>query len=124
MGGSSTTDRCEAVLAMARAGGDVEEAAKVMGRGEQFIEKWCTAAVQGTGFHSKRGQGRKKFTGRRAVGAAKLLAMGRKKVCALEVAKNLVRKGLVEKLVSKWTVARRLATGRARALRYVVWRKG
>ena len=118
MGGSSTADRREVVLVMARTGGDVKEAAKVMGRGEQFIAKWYKAAVQGTGFHKKRGQGRKKLIGRRAAGAAKQLAMGRKKVCAKEVAVKLARKGLVEKQVSKWTVARRLASGRARALRY------
>lgn len=123
MGGASPVERALVAKVLANTGGDVKRAAQVMGRSVRFIKRWSEAAAQGKGFKNKRGQGRKRILSPQAAGVAKQQALSKRKTCCKEIAKNLHKRGWVEKDISDRSVSRVLKSGCSRALKYKTQKK-
>lgn len=103
--------RQDVPAALAEAGGNLERAAKLLGREVRFVKRWAERAKTGEGFGNKPGGGRKCLVDADGARFARRTACKGRRVCCKTIAKRLFDTGHTTRRVCAETVRRALRRG-------------
>lgn len=97
--------------ALAKAGGSLHVAAKLLDRDVRFVKRWAARANAGKGFGNEPGQGRKRLIDADGARFARRAACRARRVCCKTIATRLFHTGHTTTRVSPETVRRALQRG-------------
>ena len=97
--------------ALAKAGGSLNVAAKLLNRDVRFVKRWAARANAGKGFGNEPGQGRKRLIDADGARFARRAACRARRVCCKTIATRLFHTGHTTTRVSPETVRRALQRG-------------